>query len=88
MAAVLEEAGTAGWVLPFLGHGQRVELVLQQPVERLHPGLAGHLRASRRSPAGTVAAATEPMTPRERTILELLPSHLSYAEIGSRLYCR
>ena len=28
----------------------------------------------------------EPLTARELTIIELLPTHLSYAQIGERLY--
>jgi LuxR family maltose regulon positive regulatory protein len=84
--ATLEEADRTGWVSPFLGHSGPVdELLLGQPLERLHPALAEHLRNGplRAVPA---VAVSEPLTHREQTIVELLPSHLSYAEIGERLF--
>jgi LuxR family transcriptional regulator, maltose regulon positive regulatory protein len=87
MAAVIREAAGEGWVSPFLGHGTRLDqLLLQQPLEQLHPGLARQMRtAPALEPVG-VAGPVEGMTARERTILELLPSHLSYAQIGTQLY--
>ena len=87
MAAVLREAAAEGWVMPFLGHGARVDrLLLRQPLEQVHPELARQMRAAPPPAPARKGQPIEDMTPRERTILELLPSHLSYAQIGTRLY--
>lgn len=87
LAAALEEAAATGWVSPFLGHGSRVdELLLRQPLERLHPHLLDHLRTARPARSIPVIDLVDPITAREQTILELLPSHLSYAQIGERLF--
>lgn len=87
LADALAEGAATGWVSPFIGHGSRVdEMLLQHPLERLHPRLLEHLRRGRRSSTVPVIHVDDPMTPREHTILALLPSHLSYAQIGERLY--
>jgi LuxR family maltose regulon positive regulatory protein len=52
----------------------------------VHPELARRLRAMPSSAPTRKARPVEELTPREHTILELLPSHLSYAQIGTRLY--
>ncbi len=89
LLAVVEEAAEAGWVSPFLGLGPRVERVLRSvPIGRLHPrlgrALSSLVEASRRpAPVGREA---DPLTSREVTLLQLLPTRLSYAEIGERLY--
>src|SRR5690606_20316501 len=75
---------------PFLGHSPVVEDVLRmQPLERLHPALALHLRRDGRYGASAELVARtngDHLTARELTILELLPSHLSYAQIAAQLY--
>lgn len=85
--AAVEEGARTGWVIPFVGHGPVVDtMLLELPLERLHPALAPLLRRIPHRPSATPVALVEPLTPREQTIVELLPSHLSYAEIGARLY--
>jgi LuxR family transcriptional regulator, maltose regulon positive regulatory protein len=37
-------------------------------------------------PAGGGSTPTSLLTPREQTIVELLPTHLNYGQIGSELY--
>lgn len=84
LTATVEEAASLGWVSPFLGHGRQVDAVLRRtPLARLHPALAAHLLADRSAPP---ARLFEPLTARELTVLELLPSHLTYGEIGRRLH--
>jgi LuxR family maltose regulon positive regulatory protein len=86
LSAALDEASLSGWVSPFLGQGTRVDdLLLGLPPEHLPDRLAGVLRAGERAvvPAPDVV---EQLTARERTILQLLPTHLSYVEIGERLF--
>lgn len=51
------------------------------PLARLHPALAAHVLGD----VATPARMFEVLTARERTVLELLPSHLSYGEIAERL---
>lgn len=83
LAAAVGEAASLGWVSPFLGHGRQVAALLRRlPLRRLHPDLAAHVLADA---ANAPSPLFEPLTARERTLLELLPSHLSYAEIGARL---
>ena len=72
-------------MLPFLGHGQAIEdFIAAQPLARLHPKLLAALSARRAGAPPTELRAE--LTPRELTILHLLPTHLSYAEIAARLY--
>lgn len=84
LSEALETAARSGWVSPFLGLGPRVELLLDRlALERLHPALA------RRRPGRTRPVLTtfsEPLTEREESLLALLPTHLSYAQIGTQLY--
>jgi LuxR family maltose regulon positive regulatory protein len=83
----LRVAAEVGVIGPFLGRGQAVEQrLLHEPLESVHPMLADWLRRPRRGSGPAQPALVEPLTPRERTVLELLPSHLSYAQIGDRLY--
>ena len=85
LAAVLTRAASAGWVSPFVGQPTLVARLLERlPVGELHAALATALR--RANPARAAVAVAEELTPRERTILELLPSYMSYAQIGERLY--
>lgn len=55
----------------------------------MHPTLALHFGGVHRPPATrpvSVHGDGDQLTARELTILELLPSHLSYAEIAAHLY--
>ncbi|MEE4276218.1 MAG: LuxR C-terminal-related transcriptional regulator, partial [Thermoleophilia bacterium] len=49
------------------------------------PGILGP-RADRLRKAVEEAAGTEPLTPAERRILELLPTHMSETQIGAQLF--
>ena len=73
--------------MPFLGFGPRVERLLRSmPLDELHPRLASTLAfIAPRSPVRSDAQGVR-LTSRELTLVELLPTHLSYAEIGERLY--
>lgn len=91
VAAVLEAGARAGWVSPFLDHLDRLRAVVDDDeITRRHPALGVHLAASR--PTRVVARADppgrerEPLTDRERSVVELLPTHLTYAQIGARLH--
>jgi LuxR family maltose regulon positive regulatory protein len=87
LAEALRTGASTGWVLPFVGHGQATdEFVLTQPLERLHPKLEKVLAARGRSAGTGARGLRHDLTPRELTILRLLPTHLSYAEIGTQLY--
>lgn len=91
VAALLAEAALTGWVLPFIGLGHDVDaLMFRSGVERLHPRLAHALAHRAGTPSGDLAVRTAPaighLTARELTLLELLPTHLSYKEMGTRLF--
>jgi LuxR family maltose regulon positive regulatory protein len=87
MATTLGLGRESGWVSPFLGHGRMVERLLgRAPLERLHPALDQARGGSRPSTRRTERRLVGELTPREVTLLELLPTHLSYAQIGERLY--
>lgn len=88
LVELIAECGTSGWVLPFLGFGPRVERQLRAaPLERLHPRLARTLDyLAPLAHAETSPAPGIRLTSREVTLIELLPTHLSYAEMGERLY--
>ncbi len=58
-----------------------VELLRRYP----DAGILGP-RAERLRKAVEEAAGTEPLTPAERRILELLPTHMSETQIGERLF--
>ena len=86
MRSAVEDAAASGWVSPFLGHGPRVDGLLRQlPLDRIHPALFQHFlphgKQRRYRPV-----ASEHVTARELTILVLLPSHLSYSQIGRELH--
>jgi len=83
VAATVSEAASLGWVSPFLGHGTDVNNALRRlPLARLYPSLAAHFTAH--APADATRLH-ESMTRREQSILELLPSHLTYEEIAQTL---
>ncbi len=86
MRAAVEDAAVSGWVSPFLGHGPRVDVLLRQlPLDRLHPALFQHFLPHGK-PRRYGPVASEQVTARELTILVLLPSHLSYSQIGRELH--
>jgi LuxR family maltose regulon positive regulatory protein len=88
LVALVAECGRTGWVLPFLGFGPRVERLLRStPLATIHPQLAATLDDV--APADRVdgpACARVQLTSRERSLVDLLPTHLTYAEMGERLY--
>lgn len=86
LCAALDEASLTGWVSPFLGQGSRVDdLLLGLPPDHLPERLSAVLRTGEHHPSGRTDVV-EQLTARERTILQLLPTHLSYVEIGERLF--
>ena len=87
LVALVTECGASGWALPFLGLGPRVERLLQAiRLDELHPGLARALAFL--APTSPVSADERGvrLTSRELTLVELLPTHLSYAEMGEQLF--
>ena len=85
---LVADCGETGWVVPFLGFGPRVERQLRAlPLDELHPTLASTLAfIAPESPAREDGAHGVRLTSRELSLVELLPTHLSYAEIGERLF--
>jgi LuxR family maltose regulon positive regulatory protein len=87
LAHALRVGGETGWVSPFLGHGEQIEAVVSRaPVERLHPALAHALASWRDHREPQPASLVDPLTQRELDVLAFLPTHLSYAQIGARMY--
>ena len=89
LAHVVAVAARAGWVAPFLAEVPVVNAALAAlPLARLHPALHEHFVGARAPGNRSTGAAPllEALTSRELSVLELLPSHLSYAQIGERLY--
>ena len=88
LVALLSACAETGWVLPFLGMGTQVERLLHlAPLDKLHPKLARTLAfLAPTSSTNIPVAHGVRLTSRELTLLELLPTHLSYNEIGERLY--
>ncbi len=84
LTAVVEDASVTGLMLPFLRRGKRVEAaLLRLSLETVHPALIAHLRRPDQTTVpGRRCAA---LTARERSILDLLPSHFTYAEIALQL---
>ena len=87
LARALKIGAETGWLSPFLGHGERIdELLHSVQVERLHPVLAHALTSAPARTAGVRPAIVVSLTEREKALLEFLPTHLSYAQIGERMY--
>jgi DNA-binding CsgD family transcriptional regulator len=87
LSAALTDGDASGWVSPFLGHGAHVDALLRQlGVHELHPALAKVIAAPTSSADDTGATGLDRLTPRELRLLHFLPTHLSYAEIGERLF--
>lgn len=88
LARLVATCADAGWVSPFLGLDPAVTGRLTAlPLEDLHPELARHLGA-----VSTVCVEPEhavqevKLTEREKSLLPLLGTHLSYAEMGQHLF--
>jgi LuxR family transcriptional regulator, maltose regulon positive regulatory protein len=80
-------AAPGGLVTPFVIAGEPVERMLGRvDVEALHPALHRRLTLAAAPVPRARRLVIEPMTPREAEILALLPTHLTYGEIGTRLY--
>lgn len=86
-SSALAEGAESGWVSPFLGHDSFIEQQLRRlPVRQLHPLLAAAWDAEMtRTPAPKTGSLPK-LTDRENSVLGLLPTHLSYAQIGKELY--
>lgn len=82
----LEVAAGAGYLIEEIDRAEA--LLHHRPSGTTHPMLANAM--SRPAVAASVLSAgsvpRDPLTPREVRLLHFLPSHLSYAEIGERLF--
>ena len=88
MRRVLTRAASIGVVSPFLSRATLVhDRVPAAEVQRLHPQVT-RLEAvySHTSATGADRAVSTPLTTREMSIVRLLSTHLTYAEMGERLY--
>lgn len=91
MAAV-HEAARDGWVAPLLGHGPEIDDMVRPLAPAIHPALAAALTAAPDEPSRTGRARRAPngipveLTDREMALLALLPTHLSYSQMGEQLY--
>lgn len=84
LCEALRLAAADGWVGPLLGHGSDVtERLRRLATGDLHRPLTDALSAAERSGS---PMSTVDLTDREVTLLELLPTHLSYSQMGERLY--
>ncbi len=83
---LLASAAQSRWVLPFIGLGTDVDRLLQSDaVRQVHPHLARTIADVAPTGAPQRVGGLH-LTARELTLLELLPTHLSYAEMGERLF--
>ncbi len=85
---LIAQCAEEGWVLPFLDMGQRVERLLRGlPLHELHPQLARTLDYLAPTPLiETAGDSGVRLTSRELSLVELLPTHLSNAQIGEELF--
>ncbi|HSJ91712.1 MAG TPA: LuxR C-terminal-related transcriptional regulator [Ilumatobacter sp.] len=87
LVELLTACGESGWVLPFLHLGRRAERTLRTaPLDLLHPQLLAAIDVATGTRDDDRADDGPRLTPRELSLLELLPTHLSYAEMGERMY--
>jgi len=87
LADLVARCGKDGWVHPLLNLGPRVERSLRAlPLDRLHPALLATLDAVAPAHPAPVDGVAPRLTARELSLLELLPTHLSYAEMGERMF--
>lgn len=83
LRAALEVAAPRGLAAPFLDRGDDLDRLLRRMPEALRSRLFPEPQQS----APTVPRARiEPLSPRERELLTLLPTHLSNAAIAERLF--
>lgn len=86
LAELVVECASAGWVLPLLGAGRRAERLLRSlPLAELHPRLAVALDTLAPGRSAELSNGVR-LTQREQSLLELLPTHLTYSEMGEQLY--
>lgn len=85
---LVADCADSGWVLPFLEVGPSVRQMLRTDhVERIHPKLAAALAQAPAASEELGSTRTQPqLTARERSLLGMLPTHLSYADMGEQLY--
>jgi len=83
---LVTECADSGWVLPLLGVGRRSERLLRSlPLAELHPRLASTLDTLSADRSAGLSNGVR-LTQREQSLLELLPTHLTYNEMGEQLY--
>jgi DNA-binding NarL/FixJ family response regulator len=77
-----------GWVQPFFGiNDSCTDRLLSLPLDELHPGLARLLKSHVASVTGPEPPIRDGvLTAREASLLPLLETYMSYAEMGERLY--
>jgi DNA-binding CsgD family transcriptional regulator len=84
LAEALRLAAPVGLRSPFLQRGETLERVLARVPAEATAFLATALRPA--GPNGRRRDVVEPLTRRERELLALLPTHLSYAGMAERMY--
>ena len=83
---LVTECAATGWVLPLLGVGRRSERLLRSlPLADLHPRLAAAFDTLSADRSAELSNGVR-LTQREQSLLELLPTHLTYNEMGEQLY--
>lgn len=86
LVATLEHGRAVGWVSPYLDVGDLITVRIGAPgIARSHAALSRALRPEAPGPE-QLDRPLQPLTPREVSLLELLPTHLSYVELGEHLY--
>ena len=87
LLAALRVGAAGGWVAPFLPHMARIRQLLDGPsIVHEHPVFVVAAAAVGRAGAVADPLAATSLTGRERSLLEFLPSHLSYAQIAARTF--
>lgn len=85
LAAIVAECADSGWVSPFLDVRSEIEGLLSpellESLPRLGHALAFVTPTNPAAPAGELR-----LTSRELALVELLPTHLTYAAMGEQLY--
>ncbi|MBI4936528.1 MAG: AAA family ATPase [Actinobacteria bacterium] len=85
LRAAIDLAMPLGLVSPFLQRGDDLDRILRRlPAE--HRSFVDRWSPATAAPSQPIPGIVEPLTPRERELLALLPTHLSNAAIGERLY--
>jgi LuxR family maltose regulon positive regulatory protein len=87
MTEALQRGNDTEWVSPFMGYGRAMRRTLDRlPVSELHPRLHRVISSVAAARSAADSSPVEPLTERERTLLNLLPTHLSYAQMGEELH--